>query len=86
MRAPTTTLSAWRNDVLMSASSRPGMLSEPAFRYSLMVAAVALLIFAGSAWLWQTDRKAYHARRLSLISIASITSAAVAILIGVIVA
>lgn len=86
MRAPSTTLAAWRNDVLMSGSSQPGMLSEPVFRYSLLVAAVALLTFAASTWLWQANRNAHYARRLSLISLASIASAAAAILFGVVIA
>jgi hypothetical protein len=84
MQAPSTTLVAWRNDVLMSASSQPGMLSEPVFRYSLLVAAVALLTSTASTWLWQANRNAHYAKQLSLISIASIASAAVAILIGVV--
>jgi hypothetical protein len=69
-------------NTLTDASAKSGLISDPAFRSSLVVAAAAMIVLAASLVLRQIDLDQLSSRTLTIISLASATATLLAFLVG----
>jgi hypothetical protein len=67
---------------LTDESSKSGLISDPVFRSSLVVAAGAMIVLAASLLLRQVKSDQLPTRILTIVSLASATATLLALLVG----